>query len=189
MHATMKITAVFAGTLALAACQNGGFPNYPDQTSAPQMQSFNDTDVDAVQDREEANLRNDLANSGISVARKDQAVILSVGDDIWFAPNSASVEQRAQETVHVIANVLRRYPDTHIDVDGFTDTTGSHERNLELSRERADAVADLLIREGLEPARIVTRGHGEEFLKVPTPDQTPEPLNRRVEITIEPYRG
>ena len=189
MHATLKMTAVFAGALALTACQNGGFPNYPDQTSAPpEMQSFN-ADVDAFQDREEANLRSDLANSGITVARKDQAVILSVGDDIWFAPNSSAVEPRARDSVRVIADILIRYPDTHIDVDGFTDTTGNRELNLELSRERADAVADLLIRNGIEPARIVTRGHGAEFLKVPTPDQTPEPLNRRVEITIEPYRG
>jgi len=195
MQAMLKMTVVLAGVLALAACQNSGFPNYPDQTvtsapPSPQVQSFNDNaDIDAYQDREEATLRNELVNSGINVARKGQAVILSVGNDIWFASDSAQVEPQARDSVHVIANVLRRYPGTHIDVDGFTDTTGSREHNLDLSRERADAVADLLARDGIEPGRIVTRGHGAEFLKVPTPDQTPEPLNRRVEITIEPYRG
>jgi len=190
MHAMLKITAV-AGVVALAACQtfNGGYPNYPDQSTAtapPEALTSNDVDL---QDREEANLRNELANSGIEVSRKGEAVILSVGNDIWFASDSALVEPRAQDSVRVIADVLRRYPGTHIDVDGFTDTTGSREHNLDLSRARADSVADLLVRDGIEPNRIVTRGHGAEFLKVPTPDQTPEPLNRRVEITIEPYRG
>ena len=83
---------------------------------------------------------------------------------------------------------LIRYPDSLIDVYGFTDTTGSVGYNQDLSERRAQAVADYLVSQGVSRARIATRGYGEDpqYLRVRTGDNVAEPLNRRVEIKIVP---
>jgi outer membrane protein OmpA-like peptidoglycan-associated protein len=66
-------------------------------------------------------------------------------------------------------------------IEGHTDAVGSDEDNLTLSDRRAEAVADVLVREfGIPPENLVTQGYGEQFLKVPNPG--PERLNRRVAV-------
>jgi outer membrane protein OmpA-like peptidoglycan-associated protein len=69
-------------------------------------------------------------------------------------------------------------------VDGHTDTVGSTEDNLALSRRRAEAVAVALVREGVPWEDIEINGHGEARLARPTADETPEPLNRQVTINM-----
>jgi outer membrane protein OmpA-like peptidoglycan-associated protein len=81
---------------------------------------------------------------------------------------------------------LKRYDTTRVIVGGYTDTAGSAAFNLRLSARRATAVANILLREGVEDWRIATRGFGESFPRVPTRDGVSEPRNRRVEITLAP---
>lgn len=69
---------------------------------------------------------------------------------------------------------------------GFTDTVGAPETNLLLSARIAEAARDHLLARGVPPADIVVRPRGEADLAVATPDETPEPLNRRVEIRLYP---
>jgi len=69
-------------------------------------------------------------------------------------------------------------------VDGHTDTVGSAEDNRALSLRRAEAVAAALVREGVPWRDIQVNGHGETLLARPTADETPEPLNRRVNIDL-----
>jgi outer membrane protein OmpA-like peptidoglycan-associated protein len=56
--------------------------------------------------------------------------------------------------------------------------------NEALSLKRAQAVADLIQSKGLRVEELTVESHGERNLLVPTPDETPEPRNRRVEVTI-----
>jgi outer membrane protein OmpA-like peptidoglycan-associated protein len=72
----------------------------------------------------------------------------------------------------------------YIEVNGFTDTSGTFEHNQLLSEERAHAVADELLRNGVDQGRIRVRGFGETRLTVPTPDGVRERRNRRVEIVL-----
>lgn len=69
-------------------------------------------------------------------------------------------------------------------VIGHTDTLGPAELNAELSMQRAQAVRDLLVAEGLAPEKLELAGRGERELLVPTADEVDEPRNRRVEINI-----
>ena len=68
--------------------------------------------------------------------------------------------------------------DKFVYVRGQADTVGSEESNYILSRRRALAVADLLVLEGVNPERITIMSCGERVLNRPTPEDTPEPLNR-----------
>jgi len=68
-------------------------------------------------------------------------------------------------------------------IEGHTDTTGSRSLNLSLSQQRAASVASYLqSRFGVAAARLEAVGRGQDALKVQTPDQTPEPRNRRVQV-------
>jgi OOP family OmpA-OmpF porin len=69
-------------------------------------------------------------------------------------------------------------------VTGYTDTVGTSPLNDALSLDRATAVRNLLIERGLKPDSVVAAGRGKRELLVATPDETPEPRNRRVEITV-----
>jgi outer membrane protein OmpA-like peptidoglycan-associated protein len=71
-----------------------------------------------------------------------------------------------------------------VNVVGHTDTTGLAAANLQLGLRRATLIRDRLIAVGLDPSLIEVASHGEADLLVRTPDNTPEPANRRVEIAI-----
>lgn len=83
----------------------------------------------------------------------------------------------------IIDSVTRR-PGVDVSIIGHTDTLGKAEANAVLALKRAQAIADLLKGKGLQAAALSIESHGESNLLVKTPDETPEPRNRRVEISI-----
>lgn len=138
-------------------------------------------------DKQEAELRQRLRASGVSVSRVGDDIVLNMRNDILFDVNSADVSSRADNTLGAVADVLRHYDKTLINVNGYTDTTGSEQHNLDLSQRRAEHVADILVNNGINPQRISPRGFGETDLKVRTGNNVNEPRNRRVEIRIVPH--
>jgi len=130
------------------------------------------------------------AGSGIDVEEigDQEAILVRLPDGVTFATNSATINPSFQRTLDTVAASMIRYPNSLIDVYGFTDTTGQPGYNQDLSERRAQAVADYLVRQGVSRARIATRGYGEDpqYLRVRTGDGVNEPLNRRVEIKIVP---
>jgi hypothetical protein len=91
------------------------------------------------------------------------------------------------EGAGVVAEAAEAYQETgaaRIVVSGHSDTTGSASHNLELSRLRAETVANELIRSGVPASEIATSSRGEEDLLVPTADGVDEPRNRRIEIVV-----
>jgi len=108
---------------------------------------------------------------------------------VLFQANSATLTPLGRDMVMSLSRVVKRYPSTYINVDGFTDTAGQHESNVMISQDRADAVADILAEDGVETRRLTAVGHGEEYLRVPTGEGVSEARNRRVQITLEPYAG
>jgi outer membrane protein OmpA-like peptidoglycan-associated protein len=71
-----------------------------------------------------------------------------------------------------------------VSVIGHTDTMGQAKANVALGLTRARFVRNLLVDAGLDPGTIEVLSHGESALLIRTPDETPEPRNRRVEITV-----
>jgi outer membrane protein OmpA-like peptidoglycan-associated protein len=128
--------------------------------------------------------------SGVDVSElgDQEAILVRLPDGVTFATGSAQINSGFYNTLDSVAASLVKYPNSLIDVYGFTDTTGSTSLNQNLSEQRARAVANYLIQRGVSSARIETRGYGEqyEYLRVKTGDGVNEPLNRRVEIKITP---
>jgi outer membrane protein OmpA-like peptidoglycan-associated protein len=128
--------------------------------------------------------------SGVEVEEvgNQDAILVRLPDGVTFASGSADINPGFYDTLNAVAESLIEYPNSLIDVYGFTDTTGSDALNQRLSEQRADAVANYLASRGVARSRIETEGFGEQYdyLRVKTADGVAEPLNRRVEIKIIP---
>lgn len=118
------------------------------------------------------------------VTRHGEEVDYEMGDQILFPNDSAEIGPHAYDIIASVAEDARHRARSDIEVQGFTDTSGSHDYNMRLSQARAEHVADLLVRHGISARRIVARGYGETRLAVPTPNGVREPRNRRVIIRI-----
>jgi hypothetical protein len=103
---------------------------------------------------------------------------------VFFDTNEATLSPDGTRVVAEAAEAYQQTGDARIVATGHTDTTGSADRNLELSLRRAEVVANELMRQGVPATDITTLGRGEEDLLVPTADGVSEPRNRRVEILV-----
>lgn len=104
---------------------------------------------------------------------------------VFFDFDKADISADANRVLVQAADSAKSGSFTRISATGHTDTMGSTRYNMALSIRRANAVRDVLVREGIPASAIVVIGRGETQLLVPTPDQTKEARNRRVEIVIE----
>lgn len=104
---------------------------------------------------------------------------------VFFDFDKSSISDDANRVLVQAADSAKSGVFTRIRATGHTDTIGTPRYNMALSIRRANAVRDVLVREGIPATQIVVIGRGETQLLVPTPDMINEPRNRRVEIVIE----
>ena len=142
--------------------------------------------VGAYMDRQERELRERTAGTGIEVDRQGDQLGLNMPGDVTFAYDSATVQPQFQNTLDQVAATLRDYPSTYIDIYGHTDSRGSEVYNQGLSERRAMSVQSYLTSRGVQSARMATRGYGETALKCAETSEEGYRCNRRVEIRIAP---
>jgi outer membrane protein OmpA-like peptidoglycan-associated protein len=104
---------------------------------------------------------------------------------VFFDWDKATLTDRARQIVADAATASRSVQYTRIEVNGYTDTSGTPRYNHDLSVRRAQAVASELVRNGVPAGAITIQGFGETHLLVPTGDGVREPQNRRVEIILD----
>lgn len=161
-------------------------PTPPRSVKPLAMGQLTAKNVGTYMDGEEHDLRADLKGSGVGVTRPGDAITLFLRSDVLFAPNSTNVSPRGMQILAAVAAAVAKYDSTALAVNGYTDTTGAPDRAIQISQERADAVAKALASDGVAAHRIIARGLGATHLKIPTGPNVGEPRNRRVEILITP---
>ena len=110
---------------------------------------------------------------------------LIVLDSIYFEFDSAVIQQRSHDILHVVAETLQLNPDLLlIEIGGHTDERGSAAYNLALSQRRADAVRQFLIDDGVDGDRLEAQGYGETRPLVAGHGERAWRTNRRVEFLI-----
>jgi outer membrane protein OmpA-like peptidoglycan-associated protein len=137
-------------------------------------------------DQQEKKLREKTAGTGVDVIRDGDNLILDLPSDVTFPVNSYTVQPQFQQTLATVAETLKEYEKTYIDVLGHTDSSGSDAYNQTLSENRAKAVANVLMGNGVQQARIATKGYGESQPKASNADAAGRAANRRVEIRLVP---
>jgi outer membrane protein OmpA-like peptidoglycan-associated protein len=110
---------------------------------------------------------------------------IEILERVYFDTNKATIKQRSFNVLDQVATVLKRNPQiTKVRVEGHTDSRGSAEYNLELSKRRAQAVKEYLVDAGIGADRLVSEGYGEtQPIETNTTAQGRE-RNRRVEFRI-----
>ncbi|MGK9231623.1 OmpA family protein [Inquilinus limosus] len=141
----------------------------------------------AYMDRQQADLRRNLAGTGIDVTRRGDNLILDIPGDVTFATDSATIKPQFYGPLDSVAATLNQYTDTYIDVIGHTDNTGSAEYNQRLSEARARSVADYISSRGVYPPRINIGGAGETQPIASNATAAGRQENRRVALTIRPF--
>jgi peptidoglycan-associated lipoprotein len=104
---------------------------------------------------------------------------------LYFRFESDELTAESRALIPEILGAVKQRPAPEVVVTGHTDTTGSPASNVELGMKRGAMVRTLLVDAGLDSSSIEVTSHGEAELLVRTPDNTYEPRNRRVEITIK----
>jgi outer membrane protein OmpA-like peptidoglycan-associated protein len=104
---------------------------------------------------------------------------------VFFDWDRADLTARARQIIGEAAENSKKVQVTRIEVNGYTDLSGTAAYNQKLSVRRAEAVAAELVRDGVPRGEIVARGFGESNPLVPTAQGVREPQNRRVEIILK----
>jgi len=142
--------------------------------------------IGVYQDRQQAKLRERLANTGVSITRDGDNIILNMPSDVTFAVNQSDIKPDFYEVLNSVAIVLKEYDKTTVSVLGHADSTGSDAYNLQLSQKRALSVSNYLAAQGVAPSRLNAIGYGESRPIADNSTEAGRAANRRVEIFIDP---
>lgn len=132
------------------------------------------------------------AKMDLQQQQSGRSLSMNLSGDVLFDYDKAVLKPAAEEALKKVAVVLSQFPESRVTIEGYTDSKGGKTVNLPLSRERAGAVKDWLVKNGSVPAaNIAAKGLGEEFPVAPNAnaDGSDNPagraLNRRVTIIVE----
>ena len=135
-------------------------------------------------DQQEAELRQQLEGTGVSVTRNGDDLILNMPGNITFPTNQSDLKADFNKVLDSVAIVLEEFEKTVIVVAGFTDSTGSESYNQALSERRAESVASYLKGKDILAARFEVVGFGESNPAADNSTAEGRSLNRRVELSL-----
>lgn len=144
------------------------------QAAAAQMRAG------AAEQQAEA-LRRQLAD--LQAQQTDRGTLVTLGD-LLFEFDRAEVKPAARGELMKLADFLKAYPDRRVLIEGHTDNVGADSYNEQLSRRRAEAVAQALVALGVESPRVTVVGHGKQYPVAANTSDTNRALNRRVEVYL-----
>lgn len=128
-----------------------------------------------------------LAALGKQEAR---GTVITLSGSVIFPSGGSKLLPAARSKVAEVATALKQgNSDSHVVIEGHTDSVGSPERNEELSLARAGAVRDTLVSRGVSAERISVAGFGSQRPVADNGSQEGRANNRRVEIVVQPSEG
>ncbi|WP_026376863.1 OmpA family protein [Aestuariibacter salexigens] len=142
--------------------------------------------IGAYMDNQEAELREELADTGVKIVREGDVIRLQMPGNITFDTGQAMTATGFYLVLDDVATVLKKYDKTKLSIEGHTDSVGDAAYNQQLSMNRANSVADYLARSGIAFARLQTTGYGESKPIASNDDAMGRQQNRRVELSIVP---
>jgi len=136
-------------------------------------------------DRQAEELRQSM-DSRVAIINEGNRLVVRMPNGILFAIDSAAVTGALESDLRVLAQSLRNYPNTTVQVIGHTDNTGEAAYNQDLSARRAASVTAVLVGAGVAPSRIQSFGRGEDQPIATNLTEAGRAQNRRVEVIILP---
>lgn len=103
-------------------------------------------------------------------------------EGITFDKNKSTIKPESEPALWNAYTTLKNYPEMIVEISGHTDNVGSRKSNVELSIRRANAVKEWLVKRGIEPERIQTKGYGPDRPVAPNNSEENKKKNRRIEF-------
>jgi outer membrane protein OmpA-like peptidoglycan-associated protein len=104
--------------------------------------------------------------------------------DVLFDTGKYTLKEPAREKLAKISGIVISHPGLNLQVEGYTDITGSDELNQRLSEQRADTVREFLVSQGINPQSITSVGYGKNYPVASNNTPSGRALNRRVELVV-----
>lgn len=120
----------------------------------------------------------------LQAQQTERGMVLTLGD-VLFETAKANLLPDAMTTISKLAAFMQEYPQKTLLIEGHTDSQGSEEYNLTLSRNRAESVYAALLGSGVASNRMRTVGYGESRPVASNDTSSGRQRNRRVEIVIQ----
>lgn len=133
-------------------------------------------------DKQAEEIKNTLPDA--KVERVGEGIKVEFNEKILFEFSKSDLSDVSKMNLRKLVDVLNKYPNTNIEVQGHTDSRGTEEYNMGLSERRAKSVADYLIAQGISSTRVTTKGFGESAPAYSNETVEGMAQNRRVEFLI-----
>jgi len=104
--------------------------------------------------------------------------------DVLFATGKYDLKEPARIALAKIAGIVLSHPGLNLQVEGYTDSTGTQQINQKLSEERANTVRDFLTTQGLNPENVTAVGYGDNYPVASNDTAAGRKMNRRVELVV-----
>ena len=186
-----------AGLKSLAGCPDADGDGIADgddrcpNTAGPAANNgcpWPDTDGDGVLDKDDKcpNKVGTVANNGCpeEITQAERATLNEYAKTILFDTGKSSIKDESKAVLADIIKILNKYPEAKFTVEGHTDSSGSESLNQRLSDDRAAAVKDYLIENGVDRFRLSSKGYGESKPIASNRTREGRKQNRRVEINL-----
>lgn len=183
-------TAKGAGLGALAGAAIGAATAGKDKNKAIKQGALAGAAVGAgagyYMDTQEAKLRQRLEATGVRVERIGDTIKLIMPGNITFDSSSSSLKPSFTDVLNSVVEVVREFDKTLLQINGYTDSTGSYEYNQQLSEQRAQSVARHFLNNGIAASRVRTTGMGPRDPIASNDSAAGRSQNRRVELSLIP---
>ncbi len=133
-------------------------------------------------DKQAAEIERDI--EGAKVERIGEGIKITFDSGILYDVDKATLKQTSKDELAELAVILNKYADTNILIEGHTDSTGSEEYNLSLSKRRSESVSNWLAIQKVDPTRFTIMGYGMAQPVAPNETAEGRALNRRVDVGI-----
>lgn len=146
-----------------------------------------DTDGDGVADKDDKcpTVKGTVANNGCpEVSEETMKKLNEYAKTILFDSGKASFQKQTYPVLQAITAILKEYPESRFSIEGHTDSDGSDALNQKLSEDRAAAVKDYLIENGINFERLSSKGFGESMPIDTNKTKAGKANNRRVEVKL-----
>ncbi|MCL9808224.1 OmpA family protein [Flavobacterium luminosum] len=146
-----------------------------------------DTDGDSVLDKDDKcpDVKGTVANNGCpEVSEEVMKKLNDYAKTILFDSAKASFQQKTYPVLQAMVAILKEYPSSNFSIEGHTDSDGKDAVNMKLSEDRAAAVKNYLIENGIDAARLTSSGFGETKPIASNKTKAGKALNRRVEVKL-----
>jgi outer membrane protein OmpA-like peptidoglycan-associated protein len=133
-------------------------------------------------DKQAEEIKNEVP--GAKVDRVGEGIVVEFNNKILFGFDRSDLGDQSKGSLNELIQILNKYPDTNIEIQGHTDNAGTGDYNQGLSERRAAAVATYLRNNNIKSSRVTTKGFGESAPKYSNDTEDGRSQNRRVEFLI-----